>query len=279
MRRMPLTPGPGTPGDAGRQTTTAGLTCVRRIGEGGLVLAIVQRRRLLSPRFLGGEREPPRCGAPCCAPSPQGSARCARSLSAVHRAVGPRGARRRPGRRHPDGRQRRRLLHLRRGRPLGRQHQRQLEQHRRARLDRVLRQRRRTPARSSTAATAPRRPRSSSAAASNSKNLACSGAKTATDDVGSDFKPGLDFYNGVGRPGPGAACCRTSRRRNNVKMVNLSIGGNDFNFASIVQTCVTDWLHLAVVVEGLLQRRLVGDGELHRRNVTAQDDARSRTRS
>ena len=25
-------------------------------------------------------------------------------------------------------------------------------------------------------------------------------------------------------------------------MVNLSIGGNDFNFASIVQTCVTDWL-------------------------------------
>ena len=26
---------------------------------------------------------------------------------------------------------------------------------------------------------------------------------------------------------------------NNVKMVQLSIGGNDFNFASIVQTCVT----------------------------------------
>ena len=28
----------------------------------------------------------------------------------------------------------------------------------------------------------------------------------------------------------------------NVKMITLSIGGNDFNFASIVQTCVTDWL-------------------------------------
>ena len=30
----------------------------------------------------------------------------------------------------------------------------------------------------------------------NSKNLACSGAKVATDASGSDFKPGLDFYNG-----------------------------------------------------------------------------------
>ena len=28
----------------------------------------------------------------------------------------------------------------------------------------------------------------------------------------------------------------------NVKMISLSIGGNNFNFASIVQTCVTDWL-------------------------------------
>ena len=27
-----------------------------------------------------------------------------------------------------------------------------------------------------------------------------------------------------------------------MKMINLSIGGNDFNFASIVQTCVSDWL-------------------------------------
>ena len=28
----------------------------------------------------------------------------------------------------------------------------------------------------------------------------------------------------------------------NVKLVALSIGGNNFNFASIVQTCVEDWL-------------------------------------
>ena len=41
----------------------------------------------------------------------------------------------------------------------------------------------------------------------------------------------------------------------NVKMIILSIGGNNFNFASIVQTCVTD-CHFPDVVEGLLQRRL-----------------------
>ena len=75
----------------------------------------------------------------------------------------------------------------------------------------------------------------------NSKNLACSGAKVATDASGSDFKPGLDFYNGSAGQGQ-ALMLQSFAASNNVKMVNLSIGGNDFNFASIVQTCVTDWL-------------------------------------
>ena len=75
----------------------------------------------------------------------------------------------------------------------------------------------------------------------NSKNLACSGAKVATDASGSDFKPGLDFYNGSAGQGQ-ALMLQNFAASNNVKMVNLSIGGNDFNFASIVQTCVTDWL-------------------------------------
>src|SRR3954447_427356 len=74
----------------------------------------------------------------------------------------------------------------------------------------------------------------------NSKNLACSGAKTATDASGSYFKPGLDFYNGAAGQGQ-ALALQNYAASNNVKMVNLSIGGNDFNFASIVQTCVTDW--------------------------------------
>ena len=74
----------------------------------------------------------------------------------------------------------------------------------------------------------------------NSKNLACSGATTSTT-TGSDFKPGLDFYNGSAGQGQ-ALMLQNFAASNNVKMVNLSIGGNDFNFASIVQSCVTDWL-------------------------------------
>ena len=74
----------------------------------------------------------------------------------------------------------------------------------------------------------------------NSKNLACSGATTSTT-TGSDFKPGLDFYNGSAGQGQ-ALMLQNFAAANNVKMINLSIGGNDFNFASIVQSCVQDWL-------------------------------------
>ncbi len=74
----------------------------------------------------------------------------------------------------------------------------------------------------------------------NGKNLACSGAKTATA-TGGDFKPGLDFYNGSAGQGQ-ALALQGFAAGNNVKMINLSIGGNDFNFASVVQTCVQDWL-------------------------------------
>ena len=100
-----------------------------------------------------------------------------------------------PGR-HAVGRQRRRLLHLRRGRPLGRQHERQLS---------------RTPTRSAptayydnaanTAEQINRCHRSKAAeiyigGGVNGLNLACSGAKTSTyTDCDGNFKPGLDFYN------------------------------------------------------------------------------------
>ncbi|MDQ2635345.1 MAG: hypothetical protein M3Y83_00520, partial [Actinomycetota bacterium] len=76
----------------------------------------------------------------------------------------------------------------------------------------------------------------------NSINLACSGAKTATDAGGSYFKPGLDFYdNGAGKIGQ-AKALQQFAATHNVKMVAVSIGGNDFNFASIVQSCVVDFL-------------------------------------
>ncbi|MDP2291676.1 MAG: hypothetical protein Q8M22_10840 [Actinomycetota bacterium] len=76
----------------------------------------------------------------------------------------------------------------------------------------------------------------------NSLNLACSGAKVNTF-TSSDgyFKPGIDFYNSGGNKGQ-ALMLQEFAGTHNVKMIQLSIGGNDFNFASIVQTCVTNFL-------------------------------------
>ena len=76
-----------------------------------------------------------------------------------------------------------------------------------------------------------------------SANLACSGAKTSTATTSDGyFKPGLDFYdNGAGRIGQAKALQSFAATRN-VRMVVVSIGGNDFNFASIVQSCVTNFL-------------------------------------
>jgi hypothetical protein len=76
------------------------------------------------------------------------------------------------------------------------------------------------------------------------KNLACSGAKTATSPYasGSDFKPGLDFYDdGAGHQGQ-AKALQSYAATHNVKLVVISIGGNDYNFAGIVQQCVQDFL-------------------------------------
>lgn len=73
-----------------------------------------------------------------------------------------------------------------------------------------------------------------------SVNLACSGAKAATA-TGDTFKPGLDFYSGSQGVGQ-ARALQTLATTNNVKMVVVSIGGNDFNFAGIVQQCVQDFL-------------------------------------
>ncbi|HEY0165412.1 MAG TPA: hypothetical protein VGB75_00085 [Jatrophihabitans sp.] len=77
-----------------------------------------------------------------------------------------------------------------------------------------------------------------------SKNLACSGAKTATSayNPDNDFKPGLDFYNdGAGHIGQ-ALALQNFAATNRVTMVAVSIGGNDFNFGTIVQTCVENFL-------------------------------------
>ncbi|MHB8531794.1 MAG: SGNH/GDSL hydrolase family protein, partial [Solirubrobacteraceae bacterium] len=75
----------------------------------------------------------------------------------------------------------------------------------------------------------------------NGENLACSGAKTYTFSEGSTFKPGVDFYSSSGKEGQ-ALMLQHFAAAHNVKLVALSIGGNNFNFASVVQTCVEDWL-------------------------------------
>ncbi|BBH16026.1 hypothetical protein Back2_03130 [Nocardioides baekrokdamisoli] len=77
----------------------------------------------------------------------------------------------------------------------------------------------------------------------NGLDLACSGATTATvaSDSNGYFKPGLDFYNGSAGQGQ-ALMLQNFAATHNVKLVAVSIGGNDFNFGSIVQQCVTDFL-------------------------------------
>lgn len=76
----------------------------------------------------------------------------------------------------------------------------------------------------------------------NSLNLACSGAKTTSAfDSSGNFKPGIDFYDSAGYVGQ-AKALQDFAATNNVKMIVLSIGGNNFNFADIVQTCVTNFL-------------------------------------
>ncbi|MFI6832067.1 hypothetical protein ACIBG5_33510 [Kribbella sp. NPDC050241] len=72
-------------------------------------------------------------------------------------------------------------------------------------------------------------------------NLACSGASTATS-TGDEFKPGIDFYDdGSGHLGQ-AKMLQQFAAGHNVRQVVVSIGGNDFKFASIVTQCVTDFL-------------------------------------
>ena len=75
----------------------------------------------------------------------------------------------------------------------------------------------------------------------NGLNLACSGARTATSN-GDTFKPGIDFYDdGAGKQGQ-AKMLQQFATSHRVGMVVVSIGGNDFNFADVVTTCVSDFL-------------------------------------
>ncbi|MGN6373276.1 MAG: hypothetical protein ACTHM1_09845 [Solirubrobacteraceae bacterium] len=73
------------------------------------------------------------------------------------------------------------------------------------------------------------------------ENLACSGAKTYSFASEEGFKPGLDFYDVEGHEGQ-ALMLEKFARTHDVKLVAISIGGNNFNFGAIVQRCVEDFL-------------------------------------
>jgi len=77
----------------------------------------------------------------------------------------------------------------------------------------------------------------------NGVTLACSGARTSTfTDSDGNFKPGLDFYSDANGKKGQALLLQEYAATHNVRQIDLSIGGNNFNFASIIQSCVTDFL-------------------------------------
>lgn len=81
-----------------------------------------------------------------------------------------------------------------------------------------------------------------------SVNIACSGAQTTTFADKDPYKPGVDFANdtlanGVKRQGQALMLQHLAKANDKrVKMVVLSIGGNDFGFGSVVQDCFLSFL-------------------------------------
>jgi len=74
------------------------------------------------------------------------------------------------------------------------------------------------------------------------KTLACSGAKTRSYKEGAIFKPGLDFANLEGDLGQAKLLQNYAEVHREIKLVTVSIGGNDFEFGWIVQQCLLDYL-------------------------------------
>ena len=73
------------------------------------------------------------------------------------------------------------------------------------------------------------------------ENLACSGAKTSSFTEGRTVQAGPRLLQ-LRRQEGQALMLQHFAATHDVKLVAISIGGNNFNFASIVQDCVEDWL-------------------------------------
>jgi hypothetical protein len=75
-----------------------------------------------------------------------------------------------------------------------------------------------------------------------SVNLACSGARTYSRVSDGKFKPGIDFYSSGANKGQALALQELATTQKDIKTVVVLIGANNYGFADIVQTCVTNWL-------------------------------------
>ena len=77
------------------------------------------------------------------------------------------------------------------------------------------------------------------------KDLACSGAETSTKtESDGSFKPGIDFYDQGGQIGQ-ALALEQFAKTHHVSAVVLSIGGNNFQFSTILTDCVEDFVGTA----------------------------------
>lgn len=110
-----------------------------------------------------------------------------------------------------------------------------------------------------------------------SRNFACSGAQTTTFTTGEGyFKPGLDAYGDADTdlatyeaPDPSTpvsqlVALREYARHHNVRLVMVSIGGNNFGFGGFVKTCVEKFLSYGYT-----------DQVLHEDLVYCKDDAKA----
>ena len=168
-----------------------------------------------------------------------------------------------------------RLGDIRRGRALGGQHQRRLVAHRRARLDRLLRQRRAREA-------IPGCHRSKSAevhigdGVHSRVNLACSGARTSSRVSRRQVQARHRLLQRGGNKGQALALQELAATDKNIKAVVVLIGANDYGFADIVQTCVTDWLTSPSWWKNYCQRRLEHDRDVLGREHHREHQHRAR---
>jgi hypothetical protein len=75
-----------------------------------------------------------------------------------------------------------------------------------------------------------------------SVNLACSGARTYSRTSDGKWKPGVDFTVSGANKGQARMLQDLATTDKSIKAVVVLIGANDYGFADILETCVTNWI-------------------------------------